>query len=142
NIQQLWREIKAQGYPHSDRALRRQLGARPGKKKVDLAPASTTDHLEAKTAVWLFIRPLTDLDPKEREELETLRQASETVENIYQLVQEFLQMVRKRGGRQLENWLAKVRACHIPELRRFARGIERDKAAVQAGLTLSYNNDY
>jgi transposase len=86
------------------------------------------------------IRPLADLDEKERAELETLRQACETVEIMYQLVQEFLQMVRTRGGKQLESWLTKVRACPLPELRRFANGIERDKAAVFAGLTLSYNN--
>ncbi len=36
NIQQLWREIRAQGYPHSDRALRRHLKALSGKKNVDL----------------------------------------------------------------------------------------------------------
>ena len=141
-IQQLWREIKAQGYPHSASALRKQLGARQGKKKAELTPASTADHFEAKTAVWLFIRPLSDLDKKEQAELETLRQASETVETIYQLVQEFLRMVRKRKGLQLENWLESVRASPIPELHRFAKGIERDKSAVLAGLTLSYNNDY
>jgi len=140
NIQQLWREIKARRYPHSDRALRTQLGVRHGKKKADLPEASSLDHFEAKTAVWLFIRPLDDLNEKERAELQTLRQASETAETIYQLVQEFLQMVRKRGGRQLESWLTKVRACPIAALRRFANGIERDKAAVLAGLTLSYNN--
>ncbi len=140
NIQQLWREIKAQGYPHSAQALRKQLGARQGKKKASLPPASAADHFEAKTAVWLFIRPITDLDKEEQAELEALRQASETVETIYQLVQEFLQMVRERGGKQLESWLTKVRTCRIPELRRFANGIERDKAAVLAGLTLSSNN--
>jgi transposase len=95
NIQQLWREIQAQGSPHSAAALRKQLGSRPGKKKADLTPASWVDHFEAKTAVWLFIRPLNKLEEKERAQLETLRQASETVETIYQLVQEFLQMVRK-----------------------------------------------
>jgi transposase len=124
----------------SGRALRAQFGARQRKKKADPPEASSLDHFEAKTAVWLFIRPLDDLDEKQRTELEALRQASETVETIYQLVQEFLQMVRKRGGKQLESWLTKVGACHIPELRRFANGIERDKAAVLAGLTLSYNN--
>jgi transposase len=140
NIQQLWREIQAQGSPHSAAALRKQLGSRPGKKKADLTPASWVDHFEAKTAVWLFIRPLNKLEEKERAQLETLRQASETVETIYQLVQEFLQMVRQRTGQHLESWLTKVRACPSAELRRFAKGIERDKAAVLAGLTLSYNN--
>jgi hypothetical protein len=60
-IQQLWREIQAQGYPHSAAAVRKQLGSRPGKKKADLTPASWADHFEAKTAVWLFIRPSTSL---------------------------------------------------------------------------------
>jgi transposase len=140
NIQQIWREIKAQGYPHSARALRDQLEGLCRKKKADQTSGSTADHFEAKTAVWLFIRPLDDLDEKERAELQTLRQASETAETIYQLVQEFLQMVRKRGGEHLENWLTKVRACPIAALHRFANGIKRDKAAVLAGLTLSYNN--
>jgi len=90
--------------------------------------------------VWLFIRHGDDLDEKEREELATIRQASETAETIYHLVQAFLQMVRKLQGEQLESWLRSVRACHIPELHRFARGLERDKAAVLAGLTLSHNN--
>ena len=122
------------------RALRRQLEALRGKKKADLPSASTADHFEAKTAVWLFIRPITDLDEKERAELEALRQASETVEIIHQLVQEFLQMVRRLKGKQLESWLTKVRGCPIPELHSFALGIERDKAAVLVGLTQAHNN--
>jgi hypothetical protein len=76
NIQQLWREIQAQGSPHSAAALPKQLGIRPGKKKADLTPASWVDHVEAKTAVWLFIRPLNKLEEKEGAELETLRQGS------------------------------------------------------------------
>ena len=140
NIQQIWREIKAQGYPHSARALRDQLAGLGRKKKVDQTSDSTADQFEAKAATWLFIRRITDLDEKERAELETIRQTSETVETIYQLVQEFLQMVRKREGEQLENWLAKVRASPISELHHFANGIERDKAAVLAGLTLIYSN--
>jgi transposase len=33
-----------------------------------------------------------------------------------------------------------VRACHICELNSFVSGLERDKAAVLAGLTLVYSN--
>jgi ferric-dicitrate binding protein FerR (iron transport regulator) len=52
--------------------------------------------------MWLFIRRSTDLDEKEREELATIRQASETAETLYQLVQQFLQMVRKLEGERLD----------------------------------------
>jgi transposase len=140
NIQQIWREIQARGYPHSDRALRAHLEPLRGKVKGDFLEASSLDRFSAKAATWLFIRHLADLNEKEREELVTIRQGSETAETIYQLGQAFLQMVRTLGGEHLERWLRSVRACHIPELHRFANGIERDKAAVLIGLTLSHNN--
>jgi transposase len=140
NIQQIWREIKAQGYPHSDRALRAHLEPLRGRVKADFPAASTLDHFSAKKVSWLFIRHFDDLNAKEREELATIRQGSETAETIYHLGQAFLQMVRTLQGSHLEHWLKSVRACHIPELHRFANGVERDKAAVLVGLTLFHSN--
>lgn len=65
---------------------------------------------------------------------------STTAETIYQLVQEFFRLVRARQGTQLDSWLSKVKASAIPELQRFTNGLERDKAAVLAGLTLIHSN--
>lgn len=140
NIQQLWREIRAQGYPHSDRALRRHLEALAGKQHGALPEASLLDHFSAKKAVWLFIRSFEDLKEQEQKELFALRQASTVAETIYQLVQEFLGMVHQLQGDQLDTWLAKVEASQIKELQRFAKGLQRDKAAVLVGLTCSSNN--
>jgi len=140
NIQQIWREIKDQGYPHSDRALRRHLEAVRGKKPAELEEAGVLDHFSAKKAVWLFVRPFDDLKEKEQEELLAMCQASTTAETIYQLVQEFFRLVRTRQGTQLDSWLSKVEASAIPELQCFANGLERDKAAVLAGLTLVHSN--
>ena len=130
----------AQGYPHSDRALRAHLEPLRGKEKGEFPEASCLDHFSAKKAMWLFIRHFKDLDEKEREELATIRQASETAESLYQLVQQFLQMVRKLEGQRLDAWLAAVETSQIPELQRFANGLEQDKAAVLMGLTRSHNN--
>jgi transposase len=140
NIQQIWREVKAQGYPHSDRALRAHLEPLRGSVKAAFPAASSLDHFSAKEAVWLFIRASDTLDEKQREALATIRQASETAETIYQLVQAFLQIVHTRKGEQLDSWIRTVRACHIRELSSFVTGLERDKAAVLAGLTLSASN--
>ena len=49
-------------------------------------------------------------------------------------------MLRTRRGEQLDTWLEKVRASQIREFQSFVLGIERDKAAVVAGLTLPQNN--
>src|SRR5258707_4945438 len=90
--------------------------------------------------MWLFIRRFKDLEEKEQEEQTTILQASERAETIYQLVQEFLQMVRKLEGERLETWLTAVAVSQIEELQRFANGLERDKTAVLMGLTHSHNN--
>ena len=86
------------------------------------------------------MRPFEKLQAREQKELLGLRQASATAETIYQLVQEFFRLVRTRQGTQLDSWMSKVEASGIPELQRFANGLERDKAAVLAGLTLSHSN--
>lgn len=69
-----------------------------------------------------------------------LRNVSATAETIYQLAQEFFRLVHSRQGAQLDSWLGKVEASGIQELQRFANGLERDKAAVLAGLTLVHSN--
>ena len=43
-------------------------------------------------------------------------------------------------GERLDTWLTQVQESDLPELQSFAHGVEQDKAAVQAGLTLHINN--
>ena len=49
-------------------------------------------------------------------------------------------MLHHLEGEKLDDWLAEVTASQIPELQSFVLGVERDKAAVVAGLTLLQNN--
>jgi transposase len=65
NIEQLWREIKAQGYPHSAQALRRHLEPLCGRVKATIPAATCLDRFSAKKTTWLFIRPLKDLNEVE-----------------------------------------------------------------------------
>lgn len=133
NIQQIWREIKAQGYPHSAAALRHHLEPVRERKRGDLPEAGVLDHFSAKKAVWLFVRPFENLQAYEQEELLALRQASVTAETMYQLVQEFFRLVRTRQGTQLDSWISKVEASGISQLQRLVTGLKLDKAAVLAG---------
>ena len=94
----------------------------------------------SKAAIWLFMRRFNDLDEQEQNDLMAFRQASSTLATTYDLVQDFLQMVRERQGDRLEEWLTQVEKSALPELESFAHGVQLDHAAVQAGLTLSINN--
>jgi transposase len=73
-------------------------------------------------------------------DLAALRQVHPDLKTAYGLTQDFLQMVRKCEGERLDIWLTQVHESQLPELQSFAHGVEQDKAAVQAGLTLQINN--
>ena len=96
--------------------------------------------LSASQATWLFFRKEEDLKAEEQENLRLLRQASPDLETAYQLVKEFLHMVRELSGERLEEWLGKVQASHLQALQSFVTGVQQDKDAVLAGLTLPWSN--
>jgi transposase len=58
----------------------------------------------------------------------------------YELVQQFVYMLRTRTGEHLDEWLRRVKASQIRELQGDLPGVKQDKAAVVAGLTLPQNN--
>lgn len=139
----LWQEIKAQGYPGTDRMVYRFLVPLRRKERIiqpGAVPQAPLQDFAAKEAVWLFVRDPTRLDEKAQRTLTAICQASETAAVTYQLVQEFRHLLHQREGEKLDDWLSAVKASQIRELQSFVVGVERDKAAVVAGLTLPQNN--
>jgi hypothetical protein len=148
----LERELRAKGYRGSQRALYRYLAtlepsansaAKRGSSsamKQAAIPPNPLLTLSVQQATWLFFRKGDELKPEERERLRELRQASPQLETAYQLVEQFLQMVRERTGEQLSAWLAFVEASHLQAFDSFVTGVQQDQDAVLAGLTLPWSN--
>jgi transposase len=139
DISLLWQEIQAQGYPGKIRTVDRfiqTLKQEPG----ELPALSILDRVSVQEALWLIARPFDDLKGDERADLEEWCQASCVLSRLHLLVQSFGQIVRGRQGHRLENWKQQVAESGVPEIQRFAKGLERDKEAVLAGLTESYSN--
>ena len=107
---------------------------------VTSAGTARLPHYTSRASVWLFMRRPERLDEIQREDLAAFRLAHPSLKTTYQLVQGFLQMMRQRQGERLDAWLSQVHESGLPELQSFAQGVEQDKAAVQAGLTLAINN--
>jgi transposase len=136
----IFREIRAQGYTGTERSVYRRLETlKQSEVRTAVNPARIQKY-SANTAVWLFVRDPKALDEVEREDLTTFCQASPPLKEAYRLIQEFLAMLHKREGHQLDAWLEQVATSNLPELQSFASGVERDKAAVRTGLTWSINN--
>jgi transposase len=140
NGTQLWHEIVAQGYPGSQRMVYRFLKTLKTQEREASTGGQRLPHYSSRAAVSLFMHHSDKLEETEQEQLLAFRRAAPALETAYQLVQDFLAMMRKREGERLDAWLNRVHESGLPELESFAEGVERDKAAVQAGLTLAINN--
>ncbi|HLZ62343.1 MAG TPA: transposase [Ktedonosporobacter sp.] len=136
----IWRDIKEQGYDGSERTVYRYLETL---KQAEVKASGERHRLHkftANTAIWLFVRDPETLDEIEKQDLEMFCLASPELSQAYQLAQDFLVMVHKREGHRLDAWLKCVETSNLAELQTFASGVEKDKEAVRAGLSLSINN--
>jgi len=142
NMAALSRELRDRGYKGGDESVRKHLVCRlpGGKKNVSKGAKLAQVPLSPRQATFLFLRRPLDLDEEEQQTLLQLRLSHPEVELAYDLVQQFAQMLRNRPGENLDVWLSAARESQIPELRSFVAGIERDKEAVKAGLTLPTSN--
>ena len=158
---QLYTEIRAQGFPGSQPTLRNFLADL--RKKHHLVGDPTALHLDAaQTSVvlpatlpskrevtrrmspaqasWLLFLPAERLTDRKREQRERLRGCHPDVEAAYQLVSAFVTMLAERREEDLEGWLTQAAQSRLPELKRFARGIRRDEAAVRAAFSSGISN--
>jgi transposase len=142
NIAQLHRELVAQGYTHSYQSVYEYLVRLlpEGRKNPHTPESLPRPPVLARQAMFLFLRRPEELSAQDQETLTLLRSLHPEVDQAYELVQQFARMLRTRTGERLDNWLEDVKTSKIGELQDFVAGIERDKDAVVAGLTLPQNN--
>jgi transposase len=145
NGMKLWREIREQGYPHTAGVVGRFIA---GLRRDEAAgrPAGTTARQRAapvptaRHVAGLFLRRPGKLTSNQQTYLTELQQRDEAVAAAYQLTQSFTEMVRERTGEHVLEWIEQAKESDFGRLRRFAMGLEKDLAAVQAGLTEVWSN--
>lgn len=164
NGMRLWREVKEQGYPGSHSMVTRwacQQRRKQGKPMVPRKPREATPSLAASAAplpkattalrtarsapaarqlVWYVLRDPQTMTEPEQEALPKLKASCLELARAYELVQEFVKMVKNRTPEALDPWLSSVAASNLRDLENFATGIERDKAAVVAALSMEWSN--
>jgi transposase len=109
-------------------------------ESVSLPAPSVLDRVSVQKAIWLIARPYEKLKVNERIDLAELCQASQELAALHTLVQSFRQMVRKREGHRLGDWMQQVAQSRFRDVQRFAQGLQRDEEEVLAALTFVYSN--
>jgi transposase len=83
---------------------------------------------------------LANLDPNDKAQLDAISQRSAAIGAVIGHVRRFATMMRTlSGARDLPQWIRQVEA-DLPGLRPFTTSIQRDLAAVTAGLSLPYSS--
>jgi transposase len=144
NVSKLHRELQADGTRVNYDALRvfvmRWLAARGERsKRLNAAEPGPRPPPSAKGLSFAALARPEKRTEQQREQLTRLRQVSAEVAQAVGLAEEFAAMLRKQSGTPLAAWQEKARGSSA-ELRRFAEGLQRDQAAVQAALDWRWSN--
>lgn len=120
-VAELHRELVANGYSHQYNSVYRRLARSfpdgPKKRYPRSLPKEqkkqgATDSLPrplvlARQAMFLFLRRPEELLTEEQETLALLRSLHPEVDQAYEVVQQFAQMLRTLTGEQLDDWLGR-----------------------------------
>lgn len=136
NAALLWREVRAQGYRGSATTVRAALA--PLRDRPLPPPARRP--LAVRTLVGLLVRRPADLPERDQQRLDALLARSDELAGAYCLARGFATLLHERRGADLDGWIAEVTTDGSRELRAFAESLERDRAAVVAGLTQEWSS--
>ncbi|HKF36895.1 MAG TPA: ISL3 family transposase [Ktedonobacteraceae bacterium] len=139
SVSLLWQEIQNQGFSGSIQTLYRYVRALR-QDSASLPAPGVADGVAVQKAIWLIARPYERLKAEERTDLQALCQVSQELATLHRLSQSFGQIVRKREGDRLGEWMKQVKESHFRDVKRFAAGLERDQEEILSGLTLVYSN--
>jgi transposase len=146
----LFRTIRSQGFRGQYgivalyvRRMRQAQGLAPGQRRsaqpLPMVTETPRRPLTPRRATWLVLRPSEQATAQEHYQLTQLTQQSAEWAEAVVLAQDFAALVRQRQPTRLEPWLARADQSTLAPFRRFAKGLQADYAAVQAGVTLPWS---
>ncbi|WP_371637690.1 ISL3 family transposase [Streptomyces zaomyceticus] len=131
----VWEEIVPLGYQGSYQRVRAYFR----EKRLSPGPNRARPPSPRVVAGWILRRPET-LNEAERLRLKAVLVHCPELDALTGHVRSFGQMLTERQGERLPQWLDAVRQDDLPGLHTLAAGIDRDRDAVIAGLTLPWSS--
>lgn len=135
NAWKLWEEIVPLGYTGSYQWVRAYLR----QKRTSPEPVTARPPSPRIVAGWVLRRP-EYLSDTEQLCLKHVRINCPEIDALARHVRSFATMLIERQGELLPDWLTAVRQDDLPSLHTLAAGIDRDRDAVTAGLTLPWSS--
>jgi transposase len=137
NILQLFREITEQGYEGSRSLLYTALQPwREPRPPPEQRRRQKTRRLSVR---WLCLRPPGQLKPEEQTALRQILDEDTDLAAGYRLLQRFRDLIGERSVATLDVWLRDAQDSKLAPFVTLANGIIKDRAAVEAALTMRWS---
>lgn len=151
NAMQIWRELRARGFTGGrsivrDAFAQLRSAAPEGGRLQPIAAAMRTISAPStrRACAWLLgwqEGQLTRTERSDRERfVETLCRIEPTVAAARELALRLFGLARSRDLDGFDRWLAQARTCPMPDLQRFAAGLEADLSAVRAAFSSPWSS--
>lgn len=148
NARQLWREVVQQGYGGKEAMVRRYI--KRLRKQVPngvLGQQAGTRELKGafrrpstRRATWWLLEEREKLTSEEQAFVAELCQADTEIERARVLARRFQQLVREKRAEEFEEWVGQAESSGLAELKGFAEGLRKDRAAVVEALKSPWSN--
>jgi transposase len=103
-------------------------------------PRPATRARSPRQARWLLLRPPPEHQREQHAYRDELLQRDPAIQRAYTLATDFAELIRARAAEKLPTWLDAATSSGVPEFAEFARGLQRDRAAVEAALTSEWSS--
>lgn len=141
NASRLHREIIERGYMGKRKQVARFVAYLRQQLKEGIVDAKARPQgLTPRQAVSLLMRHPENLTEEHQHALIEMRHLHPEIERVMEVVESFVAMLRSLQGQHLEEWMEKALQTDIREIHNFVEKLRQDQAAVQAGLTMQWNN--
>ncbi len=133
-VQHLFEEIKALGFTGCLNLLHKYINQ--GRADADRS------HISPRRLARMILTRPNNLKTEHHELLAKLTAACPEMTQLAIIIKNFAELLTPGEGigDGLSRWIVHVRAADLPHLHSFPRGLERDRDAVSAALTLPYSN--
>ena len=136
---EIYSKIKIQGYTGSESLIRKLITdfrseTIEGNEAVDIR------YVESNDLISLLYKPIEKVKTLTLEELQVVLDRYKKYKIIFNIVEEFKEILFGEDSTKLNIWITKSKGLGIRELDSFITGITRDIEAVENAITYKYSN--
>lgn len=139
NSKEIYMNIKKQGYKGSDSLVRKFI-TNLRKEIMENKEITNIDYIQRKDLISLLYKPLEKVKNITTVQLDKLLKKHENLKLVFDILNEFKQILFGKDNAQLKSWIEKCKQLNIRELNSFITGITRDIDAVNNAISYKYSN--